>query len=178
MVCFVPSIIYIHLLVMMLIPSLFLVAEGYYFKAKRGIVFVAVRVAIVILCALLDYLIWTLLTGFINRIFTIMTFNSAVFVVYQLKGPAWVLWLLLMVGNVTEYLGSFIVTYPIPSAVVICGMFLVSLTYNCWMKLRRGFFRRHVVASAIQQVNIRLQALEDGQKEILEQIKLILERQT
>ena len=167
MVCFVPNTIISH----DADHSLFLVAETYYFKAKRSIVFVALRVVIVILCALLDYLIWKLSTGFINSIFTITAFNSAVFVVYKLMGPAWVLWLFFKVVKVMDYLGSFIVAYPYPSAVLFCGLFLATLTYNCWMK-HRG--RKHVVASA-QQVNIRFQALEDGQKEILEQIKLIIE---
>ena len=144
-----------------------LVAETGFKMARRNLIYGGLTVLLVAVCALLDYIIWRLSTGIMNGITTIMAMNSIVFIVYKLKGPVWGLWLFWVVVEIIDYLGSFILTYPLPSAVTFCGLFLVSAGYNCWVKL----WRKNVVVSGIYEVIIRLEALEEGQREIMRQIE-------
>lgn len=148
----------------------FSAVDSMFWKLKEIVVHRLLALGLIILCLILDYIIWNLSTSIIIGIMWILTFDSAILLAYKLLGPFWVYWAFWRVVGYTWYTLSFIWTYPYTSACIICGLFIFSVGYFIKEKIRRRR-RREWLTDQITIINDRLRRLEEQQNEILKTVK-------
>ena len=143
-------------------------ADSLYLKFKRVVVNRVLAVGLIILCLILNYLIWSFSYSAFTAIIFILTFDSSVALVYRILGPLWVYWFFWKVVGYVWYTVSYMWTYPYISAGVICGLFLFSTLYSVY-QWRRRVERREWNEDMIRSIALRLQRMEEQQNKILKQ---------
>ena len=121
---------------------------------------------LIIICLVLDFIIWNISTGIITALIWMLTLDSAVLLAYKLLGPAWVYRAFWKAVGYVWYTHSFIWTYPYRSAGIICGLVVLSMAYSIYQCISRRQ-RREWLRDQNTLINERLRRIEEKQDEIL-----------
>ena len=123
---------------------------------------------LIILCLILNYVIWSFSYSAFTALIFILTFNSSVALGYKILGPMWVYWAFWKAVGFIWYIVSYMWTYPYISAAIICGLFLFGSLYTVY-QWRRRVERREWSEDMIRSIAIRLQGMEEQQNKIVRQ---------
>lgn len=146
------------------------------FQKVRRYFYIRILIAIlVVLCLLLDYVIWNLSYNILTAFIWILTLNSAVLLAYKVLGAEVVLWVFWKAVGYGWYTGILIWSYPYTSASLICLLFLFSILCSVYL-WRRGVERREWNKDMISSIHRRLLSIEEQQKKIAKQNE-VLQRQ-
>lgn len=115
-------------------------------------------------------MIWILSTGIFNGIIQIVTFNSSIYLVYQLLGPMYVLWGFWKVYGHIQTATGFTLTHPISAAIITCTLFLAAVAYNCWIRVQRFRRRLHYIPP-LERISSQFATIEEKQTNLLNKIE-------